>query len=192
LSQLFASSLPIEVKRSVPRTLLTLLGSAAFTALGAWVLATRDPATEDLLAGILCISFFGLCGLASIYMLFDTRPRVLLNQQGVTVRGWKGCPIPWSDVERVWKYEQRVGLGFSGQTKIDYVCLSLKNGAELRNRQGPITRKFASYCRARGWGDIYFSTKVTDASADELVAAIQSHIGGAHLSPPKSLWSGAA
>jgi len=192
LSQLFASSLPVEVKRSIPKTLLTLLGCAGFTGIGIWSLTTRPLTSQDLLVGVLCITFFGMGGLVGVYMLFDTRPRVLLNEQGVWVRGWKGCPIPWSDVERVWKYEQRVGLAYGGQVEIDYVCLSLKHAAKLRNKQGSIARKFASYCRPRGWGDIYFSTKATNTSADELVAAIQSHIGGVHLSPVESLFSSAS
>ena len=186
--QVLAGGLPIEVKRSVPKTLFALLGCAAFTALGVWGLSTHSESREDFWIGVLCIGFFGLGGLVILASLFDTRPRILLDKGGIWVRGWKGCPIGWSDIERVWKYEQKIANGFS-QVEVDYVCLSVKNPGDLRRKQGSIAGYIANYARSMGMGDVYFSTKGMDAGADELVAAIQSHMGGAHLSPVDDMLS---
>ena len=186
LAHLFDSSLPIEVKRSISKALLTLFGCVGFTAVGAWNLVTQYGAHREVWFSALGIGFFGLGGLASLVSLFDDRPRIFLDKGGVWVRGWKGCPIEWNDIGSAWKYEQRVATVFS-QIKIDYVCLSIKHADNFRSKQGPIARYIAAYGRSRGMGDIYFSTKGMDADADGLVAAIQSHIGSAHLSPVGSL-----
>lgn len=186
LAQVLASSLPIEVKRSVPKTLFAFLGCALFTALGGRGLAAHHGTAEEVWIGALCIGFFGLGGLAILYSLFDRHPRILLDQAGVWVRGWKGCPIEWNEIECVWKYEQSVATGYS-RVEVDYVCLSIKHPDDLKSKQGPIARYIASYARSQGMGDIYFSTKGMDADADGLVAAIQSHVGGAHLLPVGSM-----
>lgn len=183
---MIAGRLPIEVKRSVAKTLFALVGCAAFTALGAWGLSTHSDSRQDFWIGVLCIGFFGVGGLVILVSLFDRRPRILLDTGGIWVRGWKGCPIEWSDIERVWKYEQKIANGYS-QVEVDYVCLSVRNSDDLRSKQGRIAAYIARYARSMGMGDVYFATKGMDAGADELVAAIQSHIGGEQLSPVDSV-----
>lgn len=178
LTNLLDSSLPIEVKRSIPKTFLLFVGCAAFTAIGASVFASHRAASQSVWMDELGMAFFGFGGLFALVVLFDNRPRLLLNERGVWVRGWKGCPIAWDDIQRAWKYEQTVPIRY-GQVKVDYVCLSLKDADAFRRRQGRIARYVAAYGRSRGMGDIYFSTKGLDADADGLVEAIRSHIGAA-------------
>ena len=186
LASLLASSLPIEVKRSIPKTILLLVGCVAFTAVGVSMFASHRAASQGIWVDALCIAFFGFGGLVALALLFDNRPRLLLNDKGVWVRGWKGCPIAWGDIERAWKYEQDVPIRY-GQVKVDYVCLSRKHADAFHGRQGRIARYVAAYGRSRGMGDLYFSTKGMDVDTDGLVQAIQSHIGAAHLLPVESL-----
>jgi hypothetical protein len=138
---------------------------------------------------VLCVGFFGFGALASVWAIFDRTPRVLIDHQGVTIRGWKGCPVVWTDIERAWKFEQQVATLYT-QVEVSYVCMAIKHPEQWREKQGRIRQMLASYYHARGWGDIYFTTKGTDFGAEELVAAIQSHIGGLRLSAPASLLSG--
>lgn len=190
LSQLFASSLPIEVKPSKPKYALLLVVCIALTVFLLWTLIHGQERSAWRLA--LFASVTSLGAMACIFALVDKRPLVLLDQHGVTVRGWKGCPVAWTDIEGVWKHEQRVQALWAGQVQIDYVCMAFHHSKQWRNKQGAIKRKVASYYHAGGWGDMYFPTKGMNYEADELVAAIQSHIGGERLSAPASLLPGAA
>ena len=135
LANLLASSLPIEVKRSNPKTFLLLVGCAAFTAAGISMFASHRAASQGVWTDVLCIAFFGFGGLVALALLFDNRPRLLLNDKGVWVRGWKGCPLAWGDIERAWKYEQNVPIRH-GRVTVDYVCLALKHADAFRGRQG--------------------------------------------------------
>ena len=184
LSQTFASALPIEVKPSKPKYAFMLVASLGVTALLVWSLTHGQLRSSWPL--ILFATVTGLSAASCIYALCQKRPLVLLDQRGVTVRGWNGCPVAWSEIERVWKFEQHVSAIYSS-IEVDYVCVAFKHSKQWRNKQGRIKRKFASYYHARGWGDIYFTTKGMNFEADELVAAIQSHIGGVRLSTPPSL-----
>ena len=189
LSQMFASALPIEVKLSKPKYVLLLFACLGVTAFVVWALTHGQM--RSLWPLIIFAVVSSLSAASCVYALCQTRPIVLLDQRGVTVRGWKGCPVAWSEIERAWKFEQHVSAIYS-TIAVDYVCMAFKHSKKWRNKQGRIKRKFASYYHARGWGDIYFTTKGMNFEADELVAAIQSHIGGVRLSAPASLVSGAA
>lgn len=188
LSQIFASALPIEVRSSIPKYVLTLLGCAGFVVSSLWAFPYHNM--QDTIIAALCITFFGFGAIACVWAILDRTPRVLIDHRGVTIRGWKGCPVAWVDIERVWKFEQRIATFFS-YVEVSYVCMAIKHPEQWRKNQGRIRQRFLSYYHARGWGDIYFTTEGTNFGADELVAAIQSHIGGIRLSAPISLLASA-
>ena len=124
LSQQFANSLPIEVRPSKPKYTFLMLAWIVATAFSLWLL-THGPGPVAW-AIILCAigSIFGV--VVSVYGLFAKRPLVLLDVRGVTARGWKGCPVAWSDIERVWKHVQHVSTMYS-TAKADYVCMAFKH-----------------------------------------------------------------
>ena len=188
LAQLFASSLPIEVKPSKPKYAFLLLVCVAVTAFLVWTLVHRQAQSVWIVT--LCAVGSSLGVALCVYALCEKRPLVLLDQHGVTVRGWKGCPVAWGDIERVWKHEQQASAIFS-RVEIDWVCMAIRHSKQWHGNQGRLKRTFHSYYSAQGYGDMYFTTKGMNFEADELVAAIQSHIGGLHLAEPPSLVAGA-
>jgi len=219
LRQLFAGALPIEVKQSISKALVALFISIVFFLLGIWGLATSRASqelfpytlrvAEDMhlsnqgalylqeAVEWLCIALSGSGSLLLLLPLFDRRPRILLSREGVWVRGWKGCPIAWKDIDRAWKVEQRPGaLFFAAQgadsPTIEWVCIAIKNPNSFQKKQGKFKQKALAHYRSRGWGDMYFTTGGADIEADELIAAIQTHIGSAHLSQVESLSSASA
>lgn len=188
LSQLFASSLPIEVKLSKSKYALLLIVCIGLTIFLVLMLV-HEPAGNTWPL-VLCTAASILGAVVSIFALCQKCPLVLLDERGVTVRGWKGCPVVWNEIERVWKHVQVIRFWYGAavvEKKVDYVCLAFKHSKQWRNSQGHIKRKFISYFHAVGWGDMYFTTQGMNFEADELVAAIQSHIGGVRLSAPPSL-----
>ena len=76
LSQIFAIALPIEVKSSIPKYILTLLGCTGFVASAIWGIPRHQ--TQDIIIMVLCVAFFGLGALASVWAILDRTPRVLL------------------------------------------------------------------------------------------------------------------
>lgn len=188
LAQLFASSLPIEVKAPKQKSAFLLIVFVAITVFLVWTLVHGQAQSVWIVR--LCAVGSSLGIVVFVYALCEKRPLVLLDQSGVTVRGWRGCPVAWIEIDRVWKHVQVIRLWYGAATvekRVDYVCLALKHSEQWRDSQGRIKRKFASYYHTRGWGDLYFLAQGMNFEADELVVAIQSHIGGVRLSVPRSL-----
>ncbi|HZB46049.1 MAG TPA: STM3941 family protein, partial [Pyrinomonadaceae bacterium] len=96
------------------KLVLTILGSCALVAAGAWLLSL-DAArirsgrsfnfffNEPSVAygtGLVSILFFGLCGLYAFSKLFDRKPGLVLNSDGVVdnASGVAAGFIPWSEV----------------------------------------------------------------------------------------------
>jgi hypothetical protein len=172
------------VKPSKPKYALLVLVFTAVTLYLVWVLVHGQTSHPWVIS--LCAVASSLAVVLGVFALCDKRPIVLLDDQGVTVRGWKNCPVPWSDIERAWTHQQRIQTG-ADPVKVEYVCMAIKSGSHFGDGQGKLKGWAANHFKASGYGDLYFPAKGMDFSADELVAAIQSHIGGTHLSAPASL-----
>ena len=109
----------IELSRT--KLLLLTLGSCAFVAAGAWLLSLdaaevragrsfrlffNDP-TFAYGAGLASILFFGACGVYGIVKMFDRKPGLVLNSDGVVdnASGVAAGFIPWSEVLGAGVYE---------------------------------------------------------------------------------------
>jgi len=99
------------------KTLLIVLGSLAFVALGIWFLTLDPEAIEAkrrfnspvLIYGIgaVAIIFFGACGIFGVRKLFDSSPGLVLNRQGLTDNssGISVGFVPWSEVSRIEEFQ---------------------------------------------------------------------------------------
>ncbi|HEY0435193.1 MAG TPA: hypothetical protein VGC92_01035 [Phenylobacterium sp.] len=99
-----ADETPIVVRESRLKAGLAGVGSAAFVAAGFWMLS--DPkASHDV--AMLCIAFFGFCGLAAVLQL--VRPNTLtLDPSGFTVRtAWNRWHVAWGQASNFRLYQQR-------------------------------------------------------------------------------------
>jgi hypothetical protein len=103
------------------KLVLLVLASCAFVALGAWLL-TRDAAeiqygrsfnffgNNPLIVyalGLAAVLFFGLCGLYGVRKMFDRRPGLVLNGDGLVdnASAFAAGFIPWSEVTGSSVYE---------------------------------------------------------------------------------------
>lgn len=77
------------IPRSKRKTILLVLGSAAFVAIGWWLwnkdLSGHDALrrTEARIAAPVCMGFFGITLLFGLWKLFDNKPGLVLNEQGI-------------------------------------------------------------------------------------------------------------
>ncbi|MFJ3233874.1 STM3941 family protein [Streptomyces sp. NPDC086787] len=78
--------------------LLVTLGSAAFVAMGCWMLLAGDS-VKATLVGAAAVLFFGLCGSISLGRLMRRGPELVLTDDGLThvMLG----PIAWTDLAGV-------------------------------------------------------------------------------------------
>ena len=99
---------------------LLVFGALAFFALGAlfvtyanemhlhfqnnpgWKLIFRDPRIF-IVIGVVAMAFFGLCAVISFNKLFDNKPGLIINSEGITdnASGVAAGLIPWSDIEEI-------------------------------------------------------------------------------------------
>ncbi len=95
--------------RTVPlskrKLMLALLGCMAFVALGIWLWGRRDQYegfayTKAVFASVTCLLFFGAGIPVLAFKVFDTRPGLVLNAQGIHCLGLFGFRpvIPWHHI----------------------------------------------------------------------------------------------
>ncbi|MBX9851706.1 MAG: hypothetical protein K2X86_08095 [Cytophagaceae bacterium] len=78
----------IEIKLSKTKGMLTFLGSVAFVLVSLWLISyadDQDRYTPTFVkgAGYVGLIFFGLCGLYIFYKLFDTKPGLIIDGNGI-------------------------------------------------------------------------------------------------------------
>lgn len=99
-----------SIARSKVKLILLVIGFLVFVALGVWILgqspedfeSSRKAGDPVLMYGVgaVCILFFGACLVVGLRGLFDSRPGLVVSEEGVTDRTG-GVPngfIPWSDM----------------------------------------------------------------------------------------------
>ncbi len=102
---------PIVIRSSRGKTLLLLLGSAAFVAAGAW--AVSDGSGQQDWRGWLAIVFFGLCAIAALWRLI--RPETLtIAREGFHYTAPMGSTaFSWTEIERFrfkgWAWATTIG-----------------------------------------------------------------------------------
>jgi hypothetical protein len=78
----------IEIKLSKGKGILTFLGAVAFVCISIWLLNIAE--NQDLfnpilvsVVGYVGLVFFGLCGLYIFYKLFDSKPGLIIDKEGI-------------------------------------------------------------------------------------------------------------
>ena len=89
----------IEVHPNVSRNVvIAVIGCTAFTVGGFWMLLSG----EEMLAGLLCVVFFGGGGIYGVPEMLRRRVTMVLTPEGIEQRYVEGnAYIPWADVESV-------------------------------------------------------------------------------------------
>ncbi len=83
-------------RRSLAYTITGIVTFTFMIVVGAWGMVRGI--TELGCMVLMGIAFFVV---SVVYGLFDTRPRVILDSQGISAREWGGFKILWSDIKDV-------------------------------------------------------------------------------------------
>jgi hypothetical protein len=154
-----------EAKLSRIRVALMLAGSIGFVVAGLWLVGAfgAPPSTtlKATLAGWGGIVFFGLCAIVLARRLFQAGVEIRVDADGIYWRRWSDQTIPWNAIARISTGEIR---------RQRFVCLFLIDPHAFPSHG--IAGKLAGANAAMGFGDIALSATGTDASFDQLMAAI--------------------
>lgn len=136
-----------------------LLGSLAFVAGAVLILVTEhlEPrrGIVALLAGWAGILFFGGCALVGARQLIDSRPRLVIDDDGILDRTLGVGRIPWSDIR---------GAYLRSLHGNDFVCLDLVDAERYLRRTTAIKRALAGANAALGFTPI--SLNLSGAAVD--------------------------
>jgi hypothetical protein len=98
----------IVVPLSKRKIALALLGSIAFAgiAIWMWISAESQPRYPPLYvkgAALCCGLFFGACGIYAFFKLFDSKPGLIVDRDGIVDNssGVAAGRIPWDDIVAV-------------------------------------------------------------------------------------------
>lgn len=133
----------IIINLSKNKIILIVLGSIIFVLAGLWLL-TLDPEqlskarrfNNPILVKAIafsCIGFFGFCGIYGVAKLFDTKPGLILNSNGIIDNSSAVAvgQIPWYEIQGFNEYE------ISGQKML----VVLVNEPEKYIKQGNSIRR---------------------------------------------------
>jgi hypothetical protein len=98
----------VAVPLSRMRLLLMLAGALAFVALGWWMIPNAGSARssvrywELVMISAATIGFFGWVGVALAVKLFDPRPGLVIDREGIfdNSSGVSAGHVPWSEIKR--------------------------------------------------------------------------------------------
>ena len=95
----------LEIPLSKTKLVLALLGSLAFVALSIWIGSIADTQTRYnplYMKGvaIVGVAFAGLCGIYICFKVFDTRPGLIIDKEGIVDNSSAVAfgRIPWEDI----------------------------------------------------------------------------------------------
>ncbi len=142
-----------------------LLLSMACVAIGAFMVLGG----EKILIGWLCIGFFFLGTLICLWAIFDSRPRLILDEDGVIDRLLGVGKIFWKDIK---------GLSVRTAYKNDCVCLYMDEDSNQRylSNVSSIKRKLLTANVALGWPPLNLELSGIKGSTEEIFQAIVQQV----------------
>jgi hypothetical protein len=123
------------------RYLFLLLGSLAFVITGAF-LTFKKSDTMSFTSGWSAIIFFGACAIIFLLQIIDSRPRLIIDENGIFDRTLSIGLISWSDIADAY-----VG-SIKGQ---HFICLKLKDENKYLAKLSNIAKVISSANIALGF-----------------------------------------
>lgn len=149
------------------RYLVLLLASLGFVAGGVFILAMPAPKrglhANKSLAGWSSIIFFGGCALVAAWELVDSRPRLIIDDEGIYDRTLGVGRIPWSDIRNAY---------LRSIHENDFICLELRDSDDYLQRTNAVKRALASANAALGFTPISLNLSGVAADSNDILELI--------------------
>jgi hypothetical protein len=131
----------IRIYKSIWKGLKLLAGCLLFVVLGICMIL-HDPDSQWL--GWLGTCFFGLGIPVGLFMVFDRRPSVIINEEGITIRNLKKIFLEWQHISEA---------AMMSTNKSQMICLYLKDGFSLNTGKVGFRKKMHQLNKNMGYGD---------------------------------------
>jgi hypothetical protein len=148
---------PIVFGPARSRLVLFLIGAIVFALSGPLIILIQ-PSIRNTLVGIACAGFFGGGAVVLARQLYDARPRLVVNDEGIFDSVLCVGVIPWDNI---------VGAKFQSFAGLAVVVLRLRNMDGVLPRLAPVHRRLAERNKTLGLSDLSISvaTVATDPRA---------------------------
>jgi hypothetical protein len=169
----------IEVPNSKIKLLILLIGAIGFVALGIWFVTNpltfmdtgyRDrPKFEIEAVGYTSIIFFGLCALVGLFKLFDNKPGLIINDEGIVINpNSPASLIRWNEIE---KFDIKI----INRTRL--ISIYLKDPDEYINRQVSEFKRKALMLTLKSFGTpLSISTNGLNCKFDDLYSFLNNKL----------------
>lgn len=171
------SKLPITIPLSKGKLLLSTLGAFAFVAIGFWFVLAPPTTyssffgpTVIIIIGLISILLFGGIAILVIRKLFDPRPGLIIDEQGISDNsgGLSGGQILWQDIIDIQVLQiQRQRL----------ILILIKNPQDYIDRQSNGWKRKLMAMNFRQYGTpLSISTNGLKISFAELLEILKHHL----------------
>ena len=162
----------IVIYPSRGKTALVLLGAIGFVVVCAWLLSlgVRRVGVEGLVASLVGVPFFGVCGLYAAYRLVHRRPAVEIDRMGI-VDGASALGVGrllWDEVDHVQLYE------FWGQPMLGIIPRELEL---FLSRQHPLRRSITKLNLRLGFAPVNVPQVILPMKLAELADLLRARYG---------------
>ncbi len=175
------TNLPITVPLSKGKLILSTLGAFAFVAIGFWFVLAPPSRTGSsleftllMVLGLVAILFFGGIAILVIRKLFDSRPGLIIDEQGLIDNsgGLSAGQILWQDIEAIQVLQiQRQRL----------ILVLVKNPQDYIDRQSSSWKRKLMAMNYRQYGTpISISANGLKISFAELLAMLEQQLAQFH------------
>ena len=148
----------IEIKTSRLKMLgLFVLGVLIVCCSG--FIMVRDMGLPAKIIGGIGVLFFGFCTSIILRFLFDPRPRIVLDAEGVEDRTLGVGKIAWNDIAAV------LPMSVSGN---QFIALRLVNAENYLRKLSPVKRWLARGNRTVGFESLNLNLRALELSPDEI------------------------
>ena len=171
------------IERSKKKMILIILGSLAFVAIGIWILTwnaadistgksyrlfMNSPALAYTL-GVLAIIFFGGLGAFVAKKIFDKKPGLILNSEGIIDNASIASPgfIPWSKI---------TGISVFEMNKQKSLIVHLTDPKKYTDQGNFLVRKLNQANTQFSGSPIYISATTLDIKFDELLDLFNGYL----------------
>lgn len=155
---------PLVLKPSRLKYFGLLILTLGFVALGAFLVRKAD--SRALWIGWTNIVFFGAGAVLFVRQIVDTRPRVVIDENGIFDRTLGVGVIPWAAI---------VDARLQSVRSIPFICLELRNPDAWRARLGPIRRALTRGNEA--FGCAMLNVNLSGIQVDPLTVLVAIHEG---------------
>ena len=154
-------SFTAEIKGSRVVNALCLCAAVGFTGLGVTVSLMPDfDWLPDFRWAIYLSTAFFACLIPQLaWALFDSRPRLIIDREGILVRSLGVGKIPWREIEDV----HLVKI-----SRCDFACLSVSNPQKYLKKMRPSKRVFHKIDQALGFSPILVNLSGASSDAGEI------------------------